>query len=95
MIEPALYDRWHRDGFFILRGLVPKADAAEIEGEVIERIRSDPPERHAGAQYYMSGDDYLIYGEKAPSPSAINPEDRISKVFNCHTEGATRRVAES
>lgn len=95
MIEQTLHDRWNRDGFFILRGLVPKADAADIEAEVIEKIRSDPPERHAEVQYYKSGDNYLIFGEKSPSPNAINPEDRISKVFNCHAEGATRRVAES
>jgi ectoine hydroxylase-related dioxygenase (phytanoyl-CoA dioxygenase family) len=95
MIEQHLRDRWDTDGFFILRGLVSQATVSEIEREVVERIRSDPPERHPGERAYFSGENYVIYPERAPSPSAVNPEDRISKVFNCHTEGETRRTAES
>jgi ectoine hydroxylase-related dioxygenase (phytanoyl-CoA dioxygenase family) len=95
MIGQALRDQWDRDGFFILRGLVSAADAAGIEREVIERIRSDPPGRHADVPAYSVGDHYLIYPEKVPSQHAVNPEDRVSKVFNCHAEGVTRQVAES
>jgi phytanoyl-CoA hydroxylase len=88
-------DDWARDGFFIVPGLVGTQSVGRIEAEVIERIRADPPARHAGRASYLSGDNYLVTLETAPSPSAIHPEDCVSKVFNCHAEGETRRVAES
>lgn len=85
---------WNEDGFFIIRGMVSPADAAAMEAEVVARIRSDPPERHPGETLYQAGPDYAIFPEKEPSPTAVNPEDKIAKVFNCHTEGLTRQVAE-
>jgi ectoine hydroxylase-related dioxygenase (phytanoyl-CoA dioxygenase family) len=90
----ALRRAWDQDGFFIARGLISVADAKAIEAEVIDRIRADPPENHVGQATYFSGDNYLIYPEPEPSPAAVNPEDRISKVFNCHAEGLSRAAAE-
>lgn len=86
---------WNDQGFFILRGLVSKADAAAMEDEVIGRIRSAPPEDHPGEALYQAGLNYAIFPEKEPSPTAVNPEDRVAKVFNCHAEGLARKVAES
>lgn len=86
---------WNEDGFFVLRGLVDPAEARAIEDEVVARIRADPPEHHPGETLYAAGPNYAIFPEKAPSPSAVNPEDRIAKVFNCHPEGRARAVAES
>jgi phytanoyl-CoA hydroxylase len=85
---------WAADGFFTVPGLVSPADVAAVEAEVIAAIRADPPDRHPTEIAYLSGPDYLIYPETEPSPSAVNPEDRISKVFNCHTCGMTRAIAE-
>ncbi len=84
---------WERDGFFYLRGLVDPAQARAIEEEVVARIRADPPENHHGETAYLSGPDYYLFPETEPSPSAVNPEDRISKVFNCHVEGLARTMA--
>lgn len=84
---------WDRDGFFVLRGLVSREEAAALEADVVNKIRSDPPERHAGESAYISGAGYFIVPEHAPSPSSVNPEDRISKVFNCHTEGLAHEIA--
>ena len=86
---------WNDDGFFIVRGLVKRAVTEAIEDEVVARIRADPPENHPGETLYAAGPNYAIFPEKAPSPTAVNPEDRIAKVFNCHPEGHTRAVAES
>jgi len=86
---------WNDKGFFVLRGLVGAAQVKAIEAEVIARIRADPPEDHPGETLYAAGPNYAIFPEKAPSPTAVNPEDRIAKVFNCHAEGQTRAVAES
>jgi phytanoyl-CoA hydroxylase len=86
---------WNDRGFFVLRGLVDAADVKAIEAEVIARIRADPPEHHPGETLYAAGENYAIFPEKAPSAAAVNPEDRIAKVFNCHAEGRTRSVAAS
>lgn len=86
---------WNQQGFFVERGLVARDVAAAMEGEVIDRIRADPPEAHPGEALYAAGENYAIFPEKVPSPGAVNPEDRIAKVFNCHAEGIARQVAES
>jgi phytanoyl-CoA hydroxylase len=88
-------DHWERDGYFIERGLVTDDSIARIEAEVIERIRADPPTAHSGEAAYQSGENYFITTETVPTTAVRNPEDLISKVFNCHAEGETRRVAES
>ncbi len=85
---------WEDQGFFAMRGLVPLADVQAVEDEVIAQIRAHPPEGHPGEAIYAAGPNYAIFPEKEPSPTAVNPEDRIAKVFNCHAEGMTRRIAE-
>lgn len=87
--------QWDEKGFFILRGLVSPEDAAAIEQETIATIRAHPPHEHRGERCDNPGNDLLIFPEPEPSPTAVNPEDWVAKVFNCHTEGATRLVAES
>jgi ectoine hydroxylase-related dioxygenase (phytanoyl-CoA dioxygenase family) len=84
---------WNDNGFFVLRGLVSPADAKAVEDEVIARIRQNPPEDHPGEALYPAGPNYAIFPEKEPSPTAVNPEDRIAKVFNCHAEGLAREIA--
>lgn len=93
-MTPEQRDAWDSSGFFTIRGLVPREACDSIVAEVVDRIRADPPEHHAGEQAYFSGPNYLMFPETAPSPSAVMPEDRVSKVFNCHAEGVSRRVAE-
>lgn len=95
MTTQEMRQAWNEQGFFFLRGLVDPERARAVEQEVIDTIRADPPKRHRGEIVYMSGPNYLIYPETQPSPGAINPEDRISKVFNCHAQGETRAIAES
>ena len=87
--------QWDEEGYFILRGLVSPENAAAVEQETVATIRSDPPRDHQGERCYNPRGDILIFPEKESSPAAANPEDYIAKVFNCHTEGATRSVAES
>ena len=94
MMTTAQAEAWERDGYFFLRGAMDSKMIAEVEAEVIDLIRADPPAEHPGKDRYSSGDDYLIYPETGTSPSAVDPEDLISKVFNCHTHGAARRMAE-
>jgi len=95
MLSQAQRDAWDRDGFFFLRGAVGADVVEAVEAEVIETIRADPPERHPDEIAYLSGENHLIFPETGASPSAVNPEDLISKVFNCHAEGASRRLAET
>jgi ectoine hydroxylase-related dioxygenase (phytanoyl-CoA dioxygenase family) len=85
---------WNNDGYFFQRGAVPPQLCRAVEDEVVARIRADPADRHAGEQAYFSGENYYIYPETEPSPVARNPEDFVSKVFNCHAEGVTRQLAE-
>lgn len=94
MISEAERAAWDRDGYFFLRSSVAPALAAAVEEEVVGRIRADPPARHHGEQAYFSGENYYIYPETEPSPAAVNPEDLVSKVFNCHAEGLARTLAE-
>jgi phytanoyl-CoA hydroxylase len=94
MTPEAMQSAWRKDGFFYMRGMVAPELVRQIEAEVIAAIRADPPQHHSDEIAYLSGSDYYIYPEKRPSATAINPEDRIAKVFNCHVFGATRAIAE-
>src|SRR5262245_43328423 len=94
MSPEAMLSAWKTDGFFYLRGLVDTTLVRDVEREVIAAIRSDPPEKHPDEVAYLSGSDYYIYPEKRPSPRAVNAEDRIAKVFNCHVLGMTREIAQ-
>jgi phytanoyl-CoA hydroxylase len=85
--------QWEEQGFFIARGLLDGAEAQRIETEIVGAIRSDPPTDHEGERVYSTDQDLLIYPEKAPSQIALDPEDFIAKVFNCHIVGAARDVA--
>jgi ectoine hydroxylase-related dioxygenase (phytanoyl-CoA dioxygenase family) len=90
----AMQAAWRDDGYCFVRGLVDVSQVRRVEQEVVEAIRNDPPERHSGEIAYLSGADYYIYPETQPSPAAVNAEDRISKVFNCHVSGTTRAIAQ-
>ena len=94
MTPEAMRSAWRNDGFFYMRGMVKPDLVRRIEAEVIAAIRADPPEKHPDEIAYLSGSDYYIYPEKRPSATAVNAEDRIAKVFNCHVFGATRAVAQ-
>lgn len=90
----ALRTAWRDDGYFFVREMVDVAQVKRVEEEVVATIRRDPPERHPGEIAYLSGADYFIYPETRPSASAVNAEERISKVFNCHVSGMTREIAQ-
>jgi ectoine hydroxylase-related dioxygenase (phytanoyl-CoA dioxygenase family) len=94
MITTEQRDAWDRDGYFFVRAGVDRDLTTAVEAEIVGRIRADPPERHPGKVTYYSGDNLLIFPETGASPSAVNPEDYISKVFNCHAEGLSRTLAE-
>jgi ectoine hydroxylase-related dioxygenase (phytanoyl-CoA dioxygenase family) len=85
---------WQEDGYFFLRSLIAPSRIDAILTEVVETIRSNPPASHVGEVSYFSGSDYLIFPEVRPSPAAVNPEDRVAKVFSCHMSGASREIAE-
>lgn len=84
---------WREDGFFVLRGAIPEHEARRVEAEVIERIRNDPPDGHRGEAGYFAGPDLYIVPETSPGEGARAPEDSVSRVFNCHAEGAASDVA--
>jgi hypothetical protein len=77
-------EAWDMQGFFILRGLIPRDLTEMIERETVAAIRHDPPAAHPGEVAYRTTGDLLIYPEKMPSPAARQPEEFIAKVFNCH-----------
>jgi hypothetical protein len=87
-------ERWERDGFYVERGLIESGATGRIENEVIEVIRAHPPRDGGRQAIYFAQGEYLVHCETKPSPGAQNPEDRVAKVFNCHLQGETRRVAE-
>jgi len=85
---------WERDGFFVVRGMLSESEVSSVLDEVIGRIRAEPPSAHKGERSYFAGPNYHIFPETAPSPTAVNAEDQISRVFNCHAEGLCRAIAE-
>lgn len=66
----------------------------DLTTEIVDRIRANPPENHPGETIYFSGPDFAVFPETGPSPSASQAEDTVAKVFNCHTEGLARELAE-
>lgn len=94
MVTSEQREAWERDGFFFVRGGVARDLARAVEAEVVARIRADPPAAHPGQITYHSGENLLIFPETGASPAAVDPEDYISKVFNCHAEGVSRTLAE-
>jgi len=84
---------WNEQGFHVAKGLLSAAEVAALEAEVIDRIRADPPSAHKGESFYYAGPNYGIFPETEASPGAVQPEDFISKVFNCHAEGRGLDVA--
>ena len=94
MSPEAMRSAWQHRWLFLRRGMVDAALVRRVEEEVIAAIRADPPERHPDEIAYLSGTDYYIYPEKRPSATAVNAEDRIAKVFNCHVFGVTRAIAQ-
>ncbi|HEX7034888.1 MAG TPA: phytanoyl-CoA dioxygenase family protein [Pseudomonadales bacterium] len=94
MSTGSLRAAWDRDGYFFIRGMIDPDRARAMEQEIFEVIRRDPPADHPGESSYFTDDDHLIFPEVAPSPRAVHPEDTIAKVFNCHTGGIAREIAE-
>lgn len=82
------------DGFFIRRGFAPPQTGFEIEREIIDVIRNDPPANHPGAPAYETAGELFIQPEQKPNPDARNAEDHISKVFNPHLSGAAAAFAD-
>ena len=93
-MTPEEHERWQRDGFFIRRALVPRADCDKVVDELIDVIRADPPSAHKGEAFYSAG-QYRVTTETVPTASVAAAEDEVSKVFNAHALGATRRIGES
>ena len=84
---------WADGGFIIRRGLINAATVAQVERQIVEAIRADPPENHPAERVYSTAQDLLIYPERQPSPIARRPEDFIAKVFNCHMVGEAMALA--
>lgn len=80
---------WSERGYFVERQLLSPSLVAGVREEIISRIRGAWP---FGEQSTFDRDLYIV-PETAPPASAQEPEDRISRVFNCHTEGLSRQLA--
>jgi phytanoyl-CoA hydroxylase len=94
-LTQAQRDAFATDGFFIIRGFAAPAIGAEIEHEIINAIRNDPPSAHPGAPAYQTTGELFIQPEQKPPEQVRAPEDLISKVFNPHLNGAGAAFADS
>jgi phytanoyl-CoA hydroxylase len=88
-------DAFEADGFFVVRNFASADIGAEIEREIIDAIRNDPPSDHPGAPAYQTAGELFIQPEQKPNPHARVAEDHISKVFNPHLSGAGAAFADS
>lgn len=87
------WPEWDASGFVLARKLIPGALVHRVLDQVVSRVRNDPPLRHPGTSSYASGDHYQIVTESSPGPCTRQPEDSVSRVFNCHAEGACLELA--
>jgi phytanoyl-CoA hydroxylase len=95
MVTEAQRDAWHRDGFFVLRGFAPPATGAAMADEAIAEIRSNPPRAEAGQKAYRTPAGLWVQPEGQGMPDAVEPEDRVAKVFNTHLGGTAQEFAVS
>lgn len=81
--------QWQKDGFFLERGIFSGEEAERLNEEIIDRIRSDPPEDHRGPDGLPPGYPIgtgLAVLELKGMPNATHPEDHLSKLFNAHRD---------
>lgn len=84
---------WKKKGYIVERQLLSPALVGRVRDEIISRIRAAWPHSPEPSSHFVDGELYII-PETAPSPSAKEPEDRVSRVFNCHTEGLSKDLAQ-
>lgn len=93
MIDDTQRQAWARDGFFIIRGFADAEVGAQMEHEVVDMIRRDPPDRHPGVPAYATSGDLIIKPESTLDMQAGDADTVIAKVFNPHLSGAARDFA--
>ena len=89
MITSEQQKNWDEAGFFIEKSVFPPNLMTALDDAVIERIRKDPPQNHAGPDGlphgYPTGTGLAVL-ERKGMPDAVNPEDHLSKLFNTHRD---------
>lgn len=83
---------WEEEGYFILRGLVPKDVCAEIDADVIGRVRDMAANGHAIDALRVSGASFTV-AEENFLHDVDKPEDKTSKLYNLHREVPYRALA--
>jgi ectoine hydroxylase-related dioxygenase (phytanoyl-CoA dioxygenase family) len=94
-LDGGLAERWTREGFFVLRGVVDRDLAAAVADEAIALVR----------RLATTGEDLGGYRRadgmiSVPEPNLVRgptaprrPEDHVSKLFNLHRRDPFRSVA--
>ena len=75
-LAPSDLDRWHLDGFVILKGLLPLVMVKAMLDRAVElaRLQAETGGLPAG----------FLVPERNAVASAVDPEDRVSKIFLLH-----------
>lgn len=87
MLTEAQRQEWQRDGFFIIERFAPAVTCRAMLDRVVELARAANGGGLVGNAYVMP--------EAKPNPHAVNPEDRVSKVFRLHRDPVFRAFVES
>lgn len=83
---------WEQDGFFLLRGAVETETCAEIDADVIRRVRHMAEHGKPVDGLRVTGGSFSIPEENFRH-QVDEPEDKISKLYNLHREDLFRHLA--
>lgn len=87
---------WADDGFVLVRNAIGADLTAAVLEEIVGAIQRDPPTSHAGVNSYVTACDlHIVRESQVADPATQRPEELVSRVFNCHTQGSCMAVAKS
>jgi phytanoyl-CoA hydroxylase len=84
LLPPEQGAAWMNDGFFIIRALVAPPICRQMSAEVVELFTKTEQSGASFGGHHLGMDGTLAVEEAARVGSGLNPELRMSKLFNIH-----------
>ncbi len=93
LLSPENAASWSQHGYFILRGLVPADDCADMSRAVIELFSRAETDGQSFNGHHLGTDGVLAVEEAARVENGDSADQRMSKLFNIHRRAPFRQFA--